>query len=243
MPLIETDAVVLRTYKLADADKIALALTATNGMVRGVARGARRLKSRFGAGLEPFTLVSLQYFEKENKELVSIRQADILRSYFSLLSHENAFQTLEYISQLTIEFSPLHDPNPVTFRMVRAVLEALAEDPTKYRQVLKYFEIWLLKLNGLWPDLSVCVRCGQTIGGQAFYRTGQGVYCITCAPAATRPLTTEVLAKIAAAQRQPPAAFSATLTAAEIDNISEITQSLIARALEKDLNQRPLVRV
>ncbi len=61
MGLVETEAFVLRTYRLAEADKIVVCLTRDAGVVRGVARGARRLKSRFGAGLEPCTLVSLSF--------------------------------------------------------------------------------------------------------------------------------------------------------------------------------------
>jgi DNA repair protein RecO (recombination protein O) len=59
MGLVETQAIVLQTYKLADADKIVLCMTEKSGLVRGVARGARRLKSKFGASLEPFTLINL----------------------------------------------------------------------------------------------------------------------------------------------------------------------------------------
>src|ERR1700750_1423913 len=82
MGLVETEAIVLHTHKLADADKIVVSLTEKYGLVRGVAKGARRLKSRFGASLEPFTLINLTFFEKETRELVSIRSAEIIRSYF-----------------------------------------------------------------------------------------------------------------------------------------------------------------
>ena len=78
MGLVETEAIILRTYNLAEADKIVICLTRKAGVVRGVARGSRRLKSRFGAGLEPVTLVSLSYHEKERSELVALRQAEII---------------------------------------------------------------------------------------------------------------------------------------------------------------------
>ena len=80
MGIVETQAIVLQTSKLADADKIAVCMTEKAGLVRGVARGARRLKSKFGAGLEPFTLIRLTYFEKESRELVSLNYADIVAS-------------------------------------------------------------------------------------------------------------------------------------------------------------------
>ncbi len=90
MGICETEAIILRTYKLAEADKIAVFLSQRLGVMRGVARGARRLKSKFGASLEPYTVVSLSYYEKEGQELVGLRQVDILRSYFELSTNTEA---------------------------------------------------------------------------------------------------------------------------------------------------------
>src|SRR5882672_11930573 len=84
MALTETEALVLRTYNLAEADKIVVCLTRNEGLVRGVARGSRRVKNRFGAALEPFTLLHLTYYQKETQELVSMRQAEIVKSNFNL---------------------------------------------------------------------------------------------------------------------------------------------------------------
>jgi DNA repair protein RecO (recombination protein O) len=82
--LVESEAIVLRTYNLAEADKIVVCLTRRAGLVRAVARGARRLKSKYGAGLEPYTLLSLSFYEKEGRELHSLRELEIVRSYFHL---------------------------------------------------------------------------------------------------------------------------------------------------------------
>ena len=78
MALVNTDAIELRTYNLAEADRIAVCLTRSAGLVRAVAKGARKMKSRFGAALEPFTLIRLAFYERENRELVSISSAEIL---------------------------------------------------------------------------------------------------------------------------------------------------------------------
>src|SRR5437660_10027982 len=99
MKLVTTDAIVLRSYNLAEADRIVLCLTRSAGLVRAVARGARRMKSRFGAALEPFTLIRLAFYEKENRELVTISQAEILRSYFDLASQLEASQLLAYMCE------------------------------------------------------------------------------------------------------------------------------------------------
>src|SRR5919202_3131551 len=100
MGLVETEAIVLHTHKLADADKIVVSMTEKAGLVRGVARGARRLKSRFGASLEPFTLINLTFFEKETRELVTIKSAEIVRSYFGAAGDADVIEGLVYILEL-----------------------------------------------------------------------------------------------------------------------------------------------
>ena len=78
MPLVETEALVLRTYNLAEADKIVVCLSRASGLIRGVAKGCRKLKNRYGAAFEPYTLINLSYYQKENQELVSIQLPDVL---------------------------------------------------------------------------------------------------------------------------------------------------------------------
>src|SRR5258705_7202603 len=129
MGLTETEAVVLRTYNLAEADKIVVCLTRTEGLVRGVARGSRRIKNRFGAALEPFTVLHLTYYQKEHQELVSIRNADILKSHFGLFRDPQILPALAYMGDLVVEFSPPHQTNDKLFRMVTASLGPLSQTP------------------------------------------------------------------------------------------------------------------
>src|SRR5688500_9158166 len=98
MGIIETEGLVLKSYGLAEADKIVVFLTQEQGLIRGVAKGAKRLKSRFGGSLEPFSIVRLTYFQKEERELVSIKQCEILKSYFEKASHPHFFQKFAYIA-------------------------------------------------------------------------------------------------------------------------------------------------
>src|SRR6187431_714399 len=97
MALFETEALILRTYNLAEADKIVVCLSRSAGLIRGVAKGCRKLRNRFGASLEPFTFVRLTYYEKENRELVSIRQTEILKSNFNLSSDPAVVNGLAYL--------------------------------------------------------------------------------------------------------------------------------------------------
>src|ERR1051325_3174452 len=108
MGLVETEAIVLHTHKLADADKIVVSLTERAGLVRGGARGARRLKSRVGASLEPFTLINLTFYEKETRELVTIKGAEIIKSYFGAAGDAYKVAALEQLVELVREFAPPH---------------------------------------------------------------------------------------------------------------------------------------
>jgi hypothetical protein len=85
VPLYTADALVLRTYKLGEADRIVVFLTRDRGKKRGVAKGARRPRSRFAGALEPMTEVRMAYFEKERRELVGLNYAETLRSPLALV--------------------------------------------------------------------------------------------------------------------------------------------------------------
>ena len=85
MPLYTADALVLRTYKLGEADRIVVFLTRDRGKKRGVAKGARRPRSRFAGALEPLTEVRMAYFEKERRELVGLNYAETVRSPMGLV--------------------------------------------------------------------------------------------------------------------------------------------------------------
>ena len=104
MGLVDTEALVLRSYNLAEADKIVVCLARSSGMIRAVARGARRLRNRFGAALEPFTILRITYYEKENRELVTLSHAEIVRSHFNLSQSADIVAALAYLSELLIEF-------------------------------------------------------------------------------------------------------------------------------------------
>ncbi|HYP00588.1 MAG TPA: DNA repair protein RecO [Pyrinomonadaceae bacterium] len=239
MGVAETEAIVLRTYKLAEADKIIVFLTQHSGVMRGVARGARRLKSKFGASLEPFTLIGLSYFEKEGQELVSIRQAEILRSYFELSRNTDAVNALEYLAGLILEFTPPHEPNEKIFRMFKACLEATLSAPEDLRQITRYGEVWLLKLAGFLPGLHACVNCKKVFdenNAKTFLGIDGALRCVSCSHKADMPLSREATARLRATERQSPAVWArggeATTETARKE-LSQLTQRLITRALER----------
>lgn len=163
MALFETESLVLKTYSLAEADKIVVFLTQHQGLVRGVAKGAKRLKSRFGGALEPFSIVDLTYFQKEERELVSIRQLELKKSFFENVSDPQFLQKFAYLGELLIEFAPPHEPNERLYRMSKVCLETAAENPNSLESIALYFEIWLLRLAGYLPYWDKCNECRREL--------------------------------------------------------------------------------
>lgn len=161
MPLFTSEALILRTYKLGEADRIVVFLTRDRGKRRGVARGARRPRSRFAGALEPLTRVGIAYFEKEQRELVSLNYAEPERS--PLASRDPAACSYaEYFAELLDEWAPEGDPNEKLYRLGASTLDALAES-VPIERLARYFEYWLLRLQGVYPSHRVCHRCARSL--------------------------------------------------------------------------------
>ena len=240
MGLVETEAIVLHTHKLADADKIVVSLTEKSGLVRGVARGARRLKSRFGASLEPFTLVNLTFFEKETRELVTIKSAEIVKSYFGAAADSDTVAALEQLVELVREFAPPHQADERLYRMLRACIEALAGgvDPAP---IFTYSGLWVLKLTGFLPDMRACGGCGRNLreaNTSEVYMTQEGVlWCRECRGGGARTLERGTYELLYAARGLKPGEWSAEYSARPFETrraASEIARSLLRRALEAE---------
>jgi DNA repair protein RecO (recombination protein O) len=149
MPLYTADALVLRTYKLGEADRIVVFLTADRGKKRGVAAHARRPKSRFRGALEPLTWARIAYFERERRELVGLNYAETVRTPLAAASPE-ALGYSHYFAELIDEWAAEANPDERLFRLGTAALEALVGG-TPVEPLARYFECWLLKLQGVYP--------------------------------------------------------------------------------------------
>lgn len=242
MALFETEAVILRNVKLGEADKIVVALTRHEGVVRGVARGARKLKSKYGASLEPFTVVRLTFYEKETRELVSISEAEIMKSYFSLMSDDAVFTTLERMAGLVLEFAPLRAPDERLYRMFRACLEALEREPGRAQEIALYSEVWVLRLSGFLPDLTRCASCQADIGREqkeALLGPGNSLNCARCSDGKGIHITRDALALLTSALKTTPAVWAdrredyRTGTSAS-SLVRQVLYALTARALERE---------
>jgi DNA repair protein RecO (recombination protein O) len=171
--------VVLRTYKLGEADRIVVLLTADNGKVRAVAKGVRKTTSKFGARLEPLSHVRLLLYRGRDLDIVS--QAESVEPIAPLLSSldraSQGMAVLEAADQLAIE----REPNPQLYRMLVGVLRTIAERPAPL--VVPAFYWKLLAAEGLRPELDACVRCGSSepdVALVAFDLAEGGVLCRSC---------------------------------------------------------------
>ena len=250
MPLYTSDALILRTYKLGEADRIVVFLTADRGKKRGVAKGARRTRSRFGAALEPLTHVEVTYFEKERRELVSLNYAEAVRSVWSAGSLD-ALGHIEYFAELIDEWAPEGDPNQRLFRLGVALVDALASgapvDP-----LARYFEYWLLRLQGVYPAHVRCRACGVHLGegeppGACLEPAQHGFTCLRCArlpggvPAAS--LSREALAFLDRAGRTAPERLGeVAVPARAMRELEAVHRTLIAWHLEREPKSARVLR-
>ncbi|MFN6963393.1 MAG: DNA repair protein RecO [Pyrinomonadaceae bacterium] len=240
MSQVETESLILKTYNLAEADKIVLLLTREHGVVRGVAKGAKRLKSKFGSSLEPFSSVRVSYLEKESRELVSIERIELLLSRFEAASDPEFLAKFSYLVELLVAFSPPHDPNEALYRMVAACLDGAASRSERLPAIGLYFEIWLLRLSGLLPDWSRCAECGKELGdgGPASLKADFELVCGTCRRSGGSTRIEAGHREIfGSSRRLGPGEFADryALREVEIRDVSNVMRRIASRALGRDI--------
>src|SRR3954466_9133773 len=125
MPLYTTDALILRTYKLGESDRIVVFLTRDRGKKRGVAKNARQSRRRFGGALEPLTCGRVGYFERERRDLVSLNYVEATRSPLSAIDGD-ALGYVGYFAELIDEWAPEADPNETLYRLGSSMVDAIA---------------------------------------------------------------------------------------------------------------------
>jgi DNA repair protein RecO (recombination protein O) len=235
MPNLRSESIVLRSYSLSEADRIVVFLTREYGIVRGVAKGAKRLKSRYGSSLEPFTCVDLEFFHKEERELVSIQRADLVGSWFAEASRPEFLQTFSYAADLLLAVAQPHDPNPLLYRMVRSCLEAARNPGTSLEACTLYFEIWLLKLAGYLPDWSRCSKCGSNVDAAlgAVVSADFHLACRLCRPSGQTELAPDHIHVFHSVQKLSPAAFSER-SLPEHGELREVFRRLITRVIGRE---------
>jgi DNA repair protein RecO (recombination protein O) len=204
MPLRETEAIVLRTYRLGEADKIASLFTRQLGRLRAVARGALRPKGRYGGTLEPLSYVRIQIFERENRDLLYLNSAELIESFFNMQADYRVQLAAQYLSEVGERLLPEREVNERTFRLFLAVLRALKTSGEVNRPLL-YFDYWMVRLGGFLPEFSACASCGRALGEEGGYyaRGSESLLCRDCKHPGGLCVSGAILAMVRAACHVP----------------------------------------
>lgn len=174
-------AIVLRTQKLGEADRIITFFTLQTGVIRAVAKGIRRTKSRYGARLEPFNHVQVQL--RQGKSLYNIMQVETIAPYARLMIDDYGLYTnAQALLEVTIKLAGEDTAFPALFRLLLGALNALGRRRYDKQLVLDSFVIRALALSGWAPNIDSCVTCAKTEDIAYFSIASGGVFCTICKP-------------------------------------------------------------
>ena len=246
MPVYTSDALILRTYKLGEADRIVVFLTRDRGKKRGVAKGARRARSRFTGGLESLTRAGVAYYERELRDLVRINYIEMQRSPLAVVARNGDASALghaEYFAELIDEWAPEGHADERLYRLGSSVIDALADGaPTE--RLARYFEFWLMRLQGVYPQLSSCPACGGPYDGGAVMPARDHHYvCRRCASGGGTTVSVDALKFLRSAAGCGPEALNALpLESGPARELETAHRRLINLHLDKELKSARVLR-
>ena len=181
MGLHNTRAIVLRTIKLSENDKLVTFLTERHGKIKCSAKAARRIKNRFGGSLEPLSFTNIIYFGKENQEIFNLNNCDIIQSFQNIREDLGKFFTAIYFNEL-LDSILANGQNPQGLFLF--VLESLdgIQKGLNIETLCRLFEIRIMTLTGYAPRFDQCALCKQEPNGgnlgYSFQRNG--IICHNC---------------------------------------------------------------
>lgn len=182
MAVSTSEAVVLRTWPLKEADLIVSIFTRDFGRLKGVAKAALKSRKRFGGALEPMTVARVWFAERAGQELARLDQMEIVRSPLAGRVDVARMSVLSFYAELLDEALPERDPQETVFRLLVAVLEqthAADSEVTQPWMALTYFSLWMTRLMGLLPEIGRCTACGEPLRADEvwFSRYADGLFC------------------------------------------------------------------
>lgn len=207
MTLLASDALILRTWPVNEADLVVSFFTRDYGKVKGVAKAALKSRKRFGGALEPMTHARAFFAERPRQELVRLDQLELLRSPLSLPIDYARTAVLSFYAEVLEEALPEHDPHETVFRLLLAVLEQTTVG--RAWMPLTYFSLWMTRLMGWLPDLGACTVCGERFapGEASFHPSSDGLFCPLHRQGAGSLLSADSWALAQRILRQPVTAF------------------------------------
>lgn len=191
MAVLTSEAVVLRTWPVREADLLVSFFTRDFGKIKGMAKSALKSRKRFGGALEPMTIARAWFQEKPKQELVRLDQLEIISSPLSAPVDAVRLMVLSLYAEVLEQALPEHDPQETVFRLIVSVLEQTTVEQSW--MPLTYFELWMTRLMGLLPDIAHCIVCGEALvaGETSFNAHADGLFCHVHRPANASELSAE----------------------------------------------------
>jgi DNA repair protein RecO (recombination protein O) len=223
-----SEAIILQSIPSRERDKLVVFLTPDKGKRKGWAYGARGMRSRFGASLEPLAKVELVFLEKETEETVRIESASMIRSAFPAQQELSRSLAATYIAESVDTFVQPDDPSELVYRLLDRSVEALlAGRPIE--PVVAYVEIWILKLGGVFPSIRHCAICQRPLERPLRCDVRGGLVCPECTEPGALMISNPVADLLASLMTSPVDAFAGATIAP--DDLFEL------RALARDLRR------
>jgi DNA repair protein RecO (recombination protein O) len=253
MSVLTSEAVVLRTWPVNEADLIVSFLTRDYGRLKGVAKSALKSRKRFGGALEPMTVARAWFAERPRQELVRLDQLEIVRSPLSAPVDHVRLAVLSFFAELLDEALPERDPQETVFRLLLAVLEQTTAQTTAQSEIaepqssvsgngpwmpLTYFTLWMTRLMGLLPDIAHCTACGEALtpGEASFNSLADGLFCALHRGGTASPLSTDSWQLAQRMLRAPASAFAAEpFPRRRAQDLRRFTLQALERHLERRL--------
>jgi len=202
---LRLEAVVIRSLRYGEADRILHIYSRERGRLSGIAKGARKLHSRLGGRLEPYQLLALDLHEGRS-ELLTVTGAEIIRSNAGLRRSAVALEVAARCTDALGRLFATEEPHPEVFNLLCNLLFLLNERPQRAGWPLSVaFHLKLLVAAGILPRVGVCVGCGRA-EAPFFSAAAGGTLCRRCLPAAGGrpfPFSRESAAFVAAALGRP----------------------------------------
>lgn len=248
MPLHESEAIVLQSYPLGEADRLVSFLSRSMGRMRGVAAGARRPKSRFGSTLERLSHVRIWFYERETRELVRINQCEIVESFVDAFRDYDSSVGLSLFSEITQAVLPDREASDANFRLLLLCAQTVKRT-RRVEPALAYFTVWTVKLGGWLPPLDLCSRCGQPVrvqidGAQTAYfsPSSSTIVCSRCRRPGLRLMSTTALIAIVRilAERLDQLTEEAVQPRAASE-VTDIMLDIIEHQIDRKLTSRELL--
>jgi DNA repair protein RecO (recombination protein O) len=177
---LKTEAIVLRSIRYGEADRILHLYTPAYGRLSAIAKGARRARSRFGARLEPFFYIRAVLHEGRG-ELLTVTSVDTVAAHGALRDHAATLDAAARACDAVARLFETSDPHPEVFRLLANELALLHCDAAHARPANGLaFRLKLLLAAGIVPQLAACTLCGETEHLSGFSGAAGGVVCNAC---------------------------------------------------------------